>query len=71
MQFVSPANKFGGSIADPNPAATQDQTAITSVAPSVVPAMGGMGNPNSPMFWFGIIAATAVGCMAYSTVVRD
>lgn len=64
----SPDKKYGASLATPVKA-TADATATASVAPVVVPSMGGFLSPGDPMFWFGVIAAATVGLMAYSTAV--
>jgi hypothetical protein len=67
--LVDPGRKYGASIAAPQKA-TPDATATTELAPVPVHGAGGLLNPNHPMFWFGVIAAGAVGCMAYSTIVK-
>lgn len=64
----SPADKYGGSLAMPSPTATSDATAVTAVAPSVVPSLSGITSTADPMFWFGVLAVGTVGLMAYSTV---
>jgi hypothetical protein len=65
--MVTPADKYGGSLNRPA-TATPDATAVTPVAPVVVPAMSGIASPRDPMFWFAVLAAGTVGLMAYSTV---
>jgi hypothetical protein len=69
--MASPSDKYGGSIAAPSGKATPDATAVTTGAPVVTPSLAGMLSPSDPMFWFGVIAAGAVGLMAYSTVTTD
>jgi len=65
--LASPSDKYGGSVAAPTGKATPDATAMTTVAPTVTPSLGGFLSPQDPLFWFGVIAAGAVACMAYST----
>lgn len=65
----SPAHKYGGSFVRPQHTTTDD-AAMTRAAGPAPPAAGGMWSPRSPLFWFGAIAATSFGLIAYSTTVR-
>lgn len=65
----SPESKYGGSLLGQPGPATKDATAQATVAPQVVPNMGGLMSPRDPMFWFAVIAAGGVALMAYSTYV--
>jgi len=65
----SPASRYGGSLmagASVSPIATE-LTAVRGPAErDDVPAL----HPSSPLFWFAVIAAAAVGLMYASTTVR-
>lgn len=65
----SPAEKYGGSFARPQ-RTTSDTSAAAAVAGPPKPGAGGTWSPREPLFWFGVIAATSLGLMAYSTTVR-
>lgn len=60
--------KYGGSIAAASvTGSTKDATALPQVAPHVVHPAAGFLSPEAPGFWFAVVAAVTVGCMAYST----
>ncbi|MBZ3696035.1 hypothetical protein [Phyllobacterium calauticae] len=62
-------SKYGGAFIGA-PQVTKDATAA---APSAGPAFVSKAppwSPQNPLFWFGAVAAVAVGFMGYSTTVR-
>lgn len=65
---ASPTAKYGLTQSAASPATTE----LTSVAtPSKGAAAAGQPwNPENPLFWFGVIAATTFGLAAFSTNVR-
>lgn len=65
--LLDPAAKYGGALASVQPA-TSDQSTLHNVAPMPTHALGGSLAPSEPLFWVGVIFATAIGCMAYSTI---
>lgn len=66
--FAPPALKYGGALANPAPVASSDASQLHGAAPQPRAALGGSLSPSEPLFWAGMIIATAVGCMAYSTI---
>lgn len=65
--LLDPALKYGGALATPQPA-TSDESTLHNVAPKPTHSLGGSLAPSEPLFWVGVIFATAAGCMAYSTI---
>lgn len=63
------ASKYGGALAGA-PTATKDQTAAVTAAGPSLSVKSPPWSPDSPLFWFGILAAASVGLMGYSTTVR-
>lgn len=66
---TSPAAKYGGALVTEQ-AATPSHTALTGVAGPTAGDDAKPWQPGHPVFWFGAIAAAAVGLMYASTTVR-
>lgn len=65
----SPAQKYGGSFIREQQT-TRDDVAMTRAAGPPPKAAGGTFSPREPLFWLGVVAATSLGLIAYSTTVR-
>lgn len=65
--LLDPAAKYGGALAVPQPAAS-DESTLHNVAPMPTHSLGGSLSPSEPLFWVGVVFAVTAGCMVYSTV---
>jgi hypothetical protein len=63
------ASKYGAALAGA-PVVSRDHTAATSSAGPSLEIKSPPWSPESPLFWFGILAAASFGLMGYSTTVR-
>ncbi len=64
------SSKYGLGLAGGQPA-SRDASALPAVAgPSAADVQVGPLHPDSPLFWFGLLAAATFGLMAFSTTVR-
>jgi hypothetical protein len=65
--LIDPSLKYGGALAKVQPASS-DESTLHQVAPMPTHGLGGSLSPSEPLFWVGVIFATTLGCMAYSTL---
>lgn len=63
------ATKYGGALAGA-PTVTRDNVAAAQAAGPSLSSKAPPWSPESPLFWFGVVAAVSVGLMGYSTTVR-
>lgn len=63
-------SKYGGALAGAVAPATSDDSALPAVAGPSEDDDRNPLSPQGPLFWFGVIAAAAVGLMYASTTVR-
>jgi hypothetical protein len=66
----SPAAKYGGSLAAPSTSVSDTASPLPAVAGPSLSQVAPAWHPDSPLFWFGLIAAAAVGFAFASTTVR-
>lgn len=67
--FGDTASKYGGALARPS-VATRDDSQLPAVAGPSATSAAPAYHPSSGLFWFGAIAAGAVGLAYLSTTVR-
>jgi hypothetical protein len=67
--FPSAAARYGGALSAPS-AVSQVATPLPSVAGPSTVNLAPAWHPDSPMFWFAVITAAAVGLAYASTTVR-
>jgi hypothetical protein len=67
--FGDTASKYGGALARPTQA-TRDDSQLPAVAGPSRASQAAAYHPSSGLFWFGAIAAAAVGLAYASTTVR-
>lgn len=67
--FGDTASKYGGALARPSQA-TRDDSQLPAVAGPSPSSQTAAYHPGSGLFWFGVIAAAAVGLAYASTTVR-
>lgn len=69
VMFPSPAAKYGGAMVRPGPLSPVDSQLPAVAGPSPASQYAAY-HPGSGLFWFGAIAAAAVGLAYASTTVR-
>ncbi|MBM7510040.1 hypothetical protein JOE61_003854 [Nocardioides salarius] len=70
-QWIKSAEeKYGGGFLTNRPQQSDEARELANVAGPHPGTSASPLSPQSPLFWFGIVAAASVGLMAYSTSVR-